>query len=443
MRARPRSVAGAGRFALACAIGACDTTGSLAPSSDDASVDAGSTADGSDDGAINIACFGGDCRGSTPACCATVNLLGGVGTACQPLPCLGGTIPIQLCATTAECLAGDTCVAVGGSLKICMSGVDGGGADGAPICEAGSDGPSCGPGCGESCSTSLSVSGGTFYRTYTNSGDGGTAVANPATVSGFRLDKYDVTVGRFRQFVNAVLPPDGGAGWLPTAGSGKHTQLNGGLGLVNVGAQADGGPVHETGWVTSDNGNIAPTNTNLVCDPSYHTWTSAAGAYETLPINCVNWYEAYAFCIWDGGFLPSEAEWEYAAAGGSQQREYPWGSTPPGSANQYAIYNCDYPNGSGSCTDVANIAPVGTTGGGVGLWGQLDLAGNIWQWNLDWNAMYVDPCTDCAYVTATSARVFRGGSFSSSAPSLLAAYRGSGPPAIRLIYFGVRCARAP
>jgi formylglycine-generating enzyme required for sulfatase activity len=37
--------------------------------------------------------------------------------------------------------------------------------------------------------------------------------------------------------------------------------------------------------------------------------TSSAGSKENLPINCVNWWESYAFCIWDGGFLPSEAEW--------------------------------------------------------------------------------------------------------------------------------------
>ncbi|MGO9835775.1 MAG: SUMF1/EgtB/PvdO family nonheme iron enzyme [Polyangiaceae bacterium] len=37
----------------------------------------------------------------------------------------------------------------------------------------------------------------------------------------------------------------------------------------------------------------------------------------TDSIDCVNWYESYTFCIWDGGFLPSEAEWEYAAGGGS------------------------------------------------------------------------------------------------------------------------------
>ena len=92
-------------------------------------------------------------------------------------------------------------------------------------------------------------------------------------------------------------------------------------------------------------------------------------------MNCVNWWEAYAFCIWDGGFLPSDAESEYAAAGGDQQRPYPWGTAAPGSANQYAIYGCNYPN-AGACSGVANIAPVGTAAAGAGRWSQLDLVGD-------------------------------------------------------------------
>jgi len=102
----------------------------------------------------------------------------------------------------------------------------------APPCPvAGDSGPqplSCAPGgsgmtncgaCQESCCTSREVEGGTYYRTYTNSGGGPTGEANPATVSSFRLDKYEVTVGRFRQFVNAVMPTDAGpGGYSPTTG---------------------------------------------------------------------------------------------------------------------------------------------------------------------------------------------------------------------------------
>jgi sulfatase modifying factor 1 len=343
------------------------------------------------------------------------------------------------------------------------------GVAGPPSCAPGGAGmTNCGPGGNgtESCCASLEVTGGTYYRTYDainyNNGafetaaDGGPVdEADPATVSSFRLDKYDVTVGRFRQFVNAVLPPDGGTGWVPAAGSGKHTYLNGGLGLVDIGD--DAGVESEPGWVTSDNSNIAPTNNNLGCvNDGYTTWTSTAGTRENLPINCVTWYEAYAFCIWDGGFLPSEAEWEYAAAGGSQQREYPWGTAAPGTACpgtgcQYAIYNCYYPLGrpdasSSPCTGVANIAPVGTASLGAGLWGQLDMAGEVWEWNLDWYApTYVNPCSECAGLqVAQGCRVLRGGYFRYPASSLLPPSRNSClDPATRFDGAGFRCARTP
>src|ERR1700689_1763054 len=188
-----------------------------------------------------------------------------------------------------------------------VTGPDASGDAGMDAKESGPPPPSCaagGPGMttcgadGESCCTSLEVEGGTYYRTY-DLNDSGTPVfaadggpigeADPATVGGLRLDKYLVTVGRFRQFVNAVLRPDGGPGYTPPPGSGKHTHLNGGLGLVNSGNV--GG--YETGWVATDDGNLGPTNTNLSCDPNYATWTASPGEEEALPINCVNWWGAY------------------------------------------------------------------------------------------------------------------------------------------------------
>jgi formylglycine-generating enzyme required for sulfatase activity len=261
--------------------------------------------------------------------------------------------------------------------------------------------------------------------------------ADTASVSGFRLDKYLVTVGRFRKFVSAW---NGGTGWLPAPESGKHTYLNGGAGLVNVGSSGGSEP----GWVMSDDSDIAPTDTNLACNANYVTWTPSAGNNEILPINCVNWWEAYAFCIWDGGFLPSEAEWEYAAAGGSDQLEYPWGTAAPGASNDYAIYGCNYPPMDSGST--CNVAPVGTATQGGGRWGQLDLSGDVWEWNLDSYATYANPCMDCANLTpgAAQARVLRGGVFFNAGTSdLLPPNRNYDPPTSRNVYFGFRCARSP
>ncbi len=350
----------------------------------------------------------------------------------------------------------------------CTSGVcaDAGGApDGPP--------PSCGPGgagmtdCGdgtESCCTSQPVTGGSFARTYENDVNRGFApFADPATVSNFRLDEYEVTVGRFRRFVEAVR-----GGWMPTAGSGKHTHLNGGQGLSSPENDGVTPVTYEPGWDPTDDGYVAPTDTNLACDPSYATWTPAAGSREKDPIDCVNWYEAYAFCIWDGGFLPSEAEWEYAAAGGSEQRQWPWGSTPPGTSNQYAIYGCNYPPGDGACTDASNIAPVGTATLGAGAWGQLDLAGNVYEWNLDYvnqaeliggSLFAFGPCDDCAYLrlypgddpSTALHRQERGGGFRDTDPIYLypssPGYGGADSPGgvatDRDYGVGFRCARTP
>ncbi|MGH7294752.1 MAG: SUMF1/EgtB/PvdO family nonheme iron enzyme, partial [Polyangiaceae bacterium] len=111
------------------------------------------------------------------------------------------------------------------------------------------------------------------------------------------------------------------------------------------------------------------------------------------------------------------------------------------------IYGCYFPSGvGGTCSSASNIAPVGTASLGAGLWGQLDMAGDQWEWNLDWYAPFVDPCTDCAYLTyppSFSYRVFRGGDFYNTATLLLSARQSTPGPASRNNNVGFRCARAP
>ncbi len=284
----------------------------------------------------------------------------------------------------------------------------------------------------EDCCATLGIVGGSYHRTYTNAGLGATAEADVATVSDFRLDKFEVTVARFRQFVMASR-----AGWQPSAGAGKHVHLNGGLGLSTPG----GG--HEGGWQVVDSSSIAVTDDNLVCDPQYATWTSSVAGNENLPINCENWFEAYAFCIWDGGFLPSEAEWEYAAAGGSEEREYPWGVAEAGSDSLHAIYSCYFPSGTTACMSVMNIAPVGSALGGAGRWGQVDLAGNLAEWTLDAGGSYANPSADSANLLTSELRVTRGGSFRNPVESLLPPSRSVSPPTLRNSQYGIRCARVP
>jgi formylglycine-generating enzyme len=349
-----------------------------------------------------------------------------------------GASSVETCGTSGIWSAPWPC-----ATNVCTGGACAGSTAGTsnPSCAGGGPGLSnCADG-GDSCCASLEVPGGTYDRTY----NGATGGPDPATVSGFRLDKYLVTVGRYRRFVNAW---DGGAGFEPDAGSGKHTYLNGGQGLVAVGE--DAGLQYEPGWSATDDVNVSPPS-HLACAPPYDAWTDAGGSQENLPINCVEWAEAYAFCIWDGGFLPSEAEWAFAAAGGSQQLIYPWGSTDPGAANLYAIYgsnntSCYYPGpGLATCSGVSNLAPVGSAPMGAGVWGQLDMGGEVFEWALDWFWFFADPCVDCAFMNpnVNDYRSARGGAFNVSGNYLAGSQRYWGTPVIASEATGFRCARAP
>jgi formylglycine-generating enzyme required for sulfatase activity len=268
------------------------------------------------------------------------------------------------------------------------------------------------------------------------------------------MDKYLVTVGRFRQYVNYLA--SGGA--KPQAGSGTHSWAGGAAGgLTN--AIGGGG---EPGWIAGWNDQLATTSndwdtrlTSSTCNtgtPYYNpawTWTSSPSTNEHLPINCLTWYEAYAFCIWDGGglgALPSETEWEYAAAGGDQQRDYPWGSAAPSPPNQYAIYGCGYPSVN-ACVGLPNIAPVGTASMGAARWGHLDVVGDEFEWTMDnYQATYPSPCNDCVNLNG-GPKVMRGSHWAGTEPFLHPWYRDQAVVAIaattRSYATGFRCVRAP
>ena len=288
----------------------------------------------------------------------------------------------------------------------------------------------CGPAGTSSCCDSPLVSGGTFYLGYDVANDASYKdMTHPATVGDFRLDAYPVTVGRFRAFVAAGLgtqqaPPSSG-----------------------VGARTLGGVADQGGWDPAWNASLPADPPSLItmldCGVPYQSWTDTPAASEALPIDCITWFEAMAFCTWDGGFLPSEAEWMYAAAGGTDQRAFPW-STPASSLTIDCTY-ADYDASTGYCVTGANggVDRVGSESpAGDGKWGHADLGGNVWEWTLDYDGGgYLLPCDDCANLTPAPNRVFHGGDFHALLQSLRVAHRASDVPAAA--YVGARCARAP
>jgi formylglycine-generating enzyme required for sulfatase activity len=282
----------------------------------------------------------------------------------------------------------------------------------------------CGASASESCCATRPVDGGSFYRSNDTN-------LPKASITAFKLDRFEVSVGRFRKFVES-LPES-----APSAGDGAHPQIK------SSGWQA--------AWLGQLPGDRDKFSTALFTCYPLSTWTAApaedaAASQENLPVNCVTWYDAFAFCAWDGGRLPTETEWNFAAAGGDQQRAYPW-SSPPGSTTidvRHASYDC-LADGSaaGQCalTDVTGVGVLSPTGDG--RWEQADLAGNVAEWTLDSYApsYAVSTCNDCADLSQASPRVIRGGSFESSKSFVESSARAPFDTSARDPNVGFRCAR--
>jgi formylglycine-generating enzyme len=309
-------------------------------------------------------------------------------------------------------------------------------------------GATCGTPAG-SCCESLAVPGGTFKRD--------NDAAFPATLTDYRLDKYEVTVARLRAFVE---DNGGHAGNAPGAGAGAHPKIP------------------NSGWLADWNPILPPSTAALKSSLAGGTWTDAPGDNELKPITRVSWFVAFAFCAWDGGRLPTNAEWGFAASGGEEQRVYPW-SSPADSTTidyTYAAYNCAVTAPAYSCTTIqrcsvgltspcdatacataggtcqpyttcsgcsgaSDVAKVGTYPKGAGRWGHLDLAGNAREWVLDQagnraNIVLPTPCVDCANLVPANPEgprpdgsddvymIQRGGSWTSisSSPATAATY---------------------
>ena len=102
------------------------------------------------------------------------------------------------------------------------------------------------------------------------------------------------------------------------------------------------------------------------------------------PVVHISWNDAVAFCKWnDGGRLPTESEWEYAARGGLENRLFPWGSNPtPKGEHWMNIWQGEFPTENTLEDGFLSTAPVDTYR--PNKFGLFNTVGNVWEWVSDW-----------------------------------------------------------
>ena len=147
------------------------------------------------------------------------------------------------------------------------------------------------------------------------------------------------------------------------------------------------------------------------------------GDKSNHPINCVGWGQAATYCNAHGQRLPTEEEWEYAARGGQEEREYSWGSAPP----DFQLCWSGISKRNGTCA-VGNFAR--------GAFGLADMSGNVWEWTASGHSK------DYSKKRVDLERTYRGGSFAETRSSeVRAAARYGFKPQDQGEYLGFRCVR--
>ena len=151
-------------------------------------------------------------------------------------------------------------------------------------------------------------------------------------------------------------------------------------------------------------------------------------SHETYPIFNVSWDDANAYCHWEGKRLPTEAEWERAARGGKEGKDYPWGDNIDDEKARYNVATGPGPVGKFSANR-------------LGLYG---MAGNISEWCSDWfERTYYEnsPERNPKGPAEGLYRIIRGGAWSDGPKRLTVFFRNWVRPSQRTPNLGFRCVK--
>lgn len=148
-------------------------------------------------------------------------------------------------------------------------------------------------------------------------------------------------------------------------------------------------------------------------------WDRPEGPDSTIedrlhhPVIHVSWNDAMAYCKWAGKRLPTEAEWEFAARGGLEQKKYPWGDLLRQDGKWMCnIWQGEFPTHNTVQDGYRATAPAKAfEPNGYGLY---NVSGNVWEWCADWFSPtfhVTGPRDNPKGPNRGNARVTRGGSY--------------------------------
>jgi formylglycine-generating enzyme len=181
------------------------------------------------------------------------------------------------------------------------------------------------------------------------------------------------------------------------------------------------------------------------------TWNHPEGPGSNLnhrrnhPVVHVSWNDASAYAAWASKSLPSEAQWEYAARGGLEQKLYPWGDElVPGGTHRCNIWQGKFPEEDTAEDGYAGTCPVQSfPPNGYGLY---SVTGNVWEWCADWfDTKFSLSAHDPLGPSHGQSKVMKGGSFlchTSYCNRYRVAARTSNTPDSSASNIGFRCVRA-
>ena len=193
----------------------------------------------------------------------------------------------------------------------------------------------------------------------------GEAIRETVTIETFLLSKYPVTNAEFQQFIDQTgyVTEAEQFGWSYVFHLFVHDKIE---------PDVIGIPAGTPWWRAVKGAN----------------WRNPEGRFSSIeerlnhPVVHVSWNDANAYAKWVGKRLPTEAEWEYAAAGGISNQKFPWGQHLTEANRHHAnVWQGDFPNSNRSEDGFIGSAPVDAYE--PNAFGLFTMIGNVWEWSAD------------------------------------------------------------